>query len=52
MLEMDLVVESYMAGIGVDCLVNTACNRILDDYEKFPKPLIDISDIRSMTTSS
>ena len=29
----------------IECWVNTACNRILDDYEKFPKPLIDISDL-------
>ncbi len=36
LLEMDLVVESYMAGIKVDCLVNTACNRIvLDDAENW-----------------
>ena len=29
----------------VQCWVNTACSRILDDYEKFPKPLVDLSDI-------
>ena len=29
----------------IECWVNTACNRILDDYEKFPKPLVDLSDI-------
>ena len=32
----------------IQCWVNTACNRILDDYEKFPKPLIDLSDIEKM----
>ena len=32
----------------VQCWVNTACNRILDDYEKFPKPLVDLSDIEKM----
>ena len=32
----------------VECWVNTACNRILDDYEKFPKPLVDLSDIEKM----
>lgn len=32
----------------VQCWVNTACNRMLDDYEKFPKPLVDISDIEKM----
>ena len=29
----------------IQCWVNTACNRILDDYEKFPKPLVDLSDV-------
>jgi 2-(3-amino-3-carboxypropyl)histidine synthase len=32
----------------VECWVNTACSRILDDYSKFPKPLIDLSDIEKM----
>ena len=32
----------------VQCWVNTACNRILDDYDKFPKPLVDLSDIERM----
>ena len=32
----------------IQCWVNTACNRILDDYEKFPKPLIDLSEIGKM----
>ena len=34
----------------VQCWVNTACSRILDDYEKFPKPLADLSDIEKMST--
>ncbi len=29
----------------IQCWVNTACNRILDDYDKFQKPLVDLSDI-------
>jgi len=32
----------------IQCWVNTACNRILDDYGKFPKPLIDLSEIEKM----
>ena len=32
----------------IQCWVNTACNRILDDYEKFPMPLVDLSDIEKM----
>ncbi|MBI4210614.1 MAG: diphthamide biosynthesis enzyme Dph2 [Candidatus Diapherotrites archaeon] len=42
LLEMDLVVESYMAGVKVDCLVNTACNRIvLDDAENWKRLIIN-----------
>ena len=36
----------------VECWVNTACNRILDDYEKFPKPLVDLSDIEKIESES
>ena len=32
----------------IQCWVNTACSRILDDYDKFPKPLVDLSDIERM----
>ena len=32
----------------VECWVNTACSRILDDYSKFPKPLVDLSDIEKV----
>ena len=32
----------------VQCWINTACNRILDDYDKFQKPLVDLSDIEKM----
>ena len=32
----------------IQCWVNTACNRILDDNEKFPKPIVDLSDIEKM----
>ena len=32
----------------IQCWVNTACNRILDDYDKFPRPLVDLSDIEKM----
>ncbi len=30
----------------VDCFVNTACPRIIDDYSKFPKPVVNIEDIK------
>jgi 2-(3-amino-3-carboxypropyl)histidine synthase len=42
LLEMDLVNENYMLGTGFDCLVNTACNRIvLDDAENWKTLIIN-----------
>ena len=42
MFEVDLVNESYFTGVGVDCLVNTACNRIvLDDAENWKTLIIN-----------
>jgi len=39
---MDLVREDYMAGVDVDCFVNTACTRIVgDDAEHWKKPIIN-----------
>jgi len=32
----------------IQCWINTACSRILDDYAKFPKPLVDLSDIEKI----
>lgn len=32
----------------IECWINTACSRLLDDYEKFPKPLIDLGDIEKI----
>jgi 2-(3-amino-3-carboxypropyl)histidine synthase len=29
----------------VDCFVNTSCNRLIDDWEKFPKPVLNIADL-------
>ena len=29
----------------IQCWLNTACSRLLDDYDKFPKPLVDLSDL-------
>lgn len=42
LLAMDLVREEYMAGVQVDCFVNTACTRIVgDDAEHWKKPIIN-----------
>src|SRR3989344_1406082 len=42
LLEMDLVNESYMMGVKVDCLVKTACNRIeLDDADNWKTLIIN-----------
>ena len=32
----------------VECWINTACNRIIDDSEKFSRPLVDLGDIEKM----
>jgi len=29
----------------IDVFVNTACPRLMDDYDKFPRPLINLQDI-------
>lgn len=29
----------------VQCFVNTACHRMIDDYDKFPKPVINIEEV-------
>lgn len=29
----------------VQCFVNTACHRMTDDYDKFPKPVINIEEV-------
>lgn len=29
----------------VQCFVNTACNRMIDDYDKFPRPVINIEEV-------
>ncbi|MEM2121520.1 MAG: 2-(3-amino-3-carboxypropyl)histidine synthase subunit 1/2 [Candidatus Woesearchaeota archaeon] len=29
----------------VDCFINTACPRLIDDYERFPKPVVNAEEI-------
>jgi 2-(3-amino-3-carboxypropyl)histidine synthase len=29
----------------IDCFVNTACTRLMDDYDKFPKPMVNIDKV-------
>lgn len=29
----------------IECFVNTACTRLIDDYAKFPKPMVNISEV-------
>ena len=35
----------------VECFVNTSCNRLLDDNEKFPRPFTNIEDVMSLDMS-
>ncbi|MFC1728669.1 diphthamide synthesis protein [Nanoarchaeota archaeon] len=30
----------------IQCFVNTMCPRLIDDYDKFPKPVVNIEDIK------
>lgn len=32
----------------VQCFVNTACNRMIDDYDKFPKPVVNIEEVLTL----
>ena len=32
----------------IECFVNTSCNRLLDDYNKFPRPFTNIEDVDSL----
>lgn len=36
----------------VECFVNTACNRLMDDADKFPKPVINLEDIPGNTVKN
>ncbi|MGC8929764.1 MAG: diphthamide synthesis protein [Candidatus Woesearchaeota archaeon] len=29
----------------IECFVNTACPRLIDDYERFPKPVVNVEEI-------
>ncbi|MBI2581342.1 diphthamide synthesis protein [Candidatus Woesearchaeota archaeon] len=35
----------------VQCFVNTACHRMLDDYDKFPKPVINIEEMLKLASA-
>ncbi len=35
----------------VQCFVNTACHRMIDDYDKFPKPVINIEDVLKLVNT-
>ncbi len=34
----------------IECLVSTACPRLIDDYEKFPKPIVNITELLKLKT--
>ena len=36
----------------VQCFVNTACHRMIDDYDKFPKPVINIEEVLKIATQA
>ena len=36
----------------VQCFINTACNRMVDDYDKFPKPVINIEEVLKLANAA
>lgn len=32
----------------IDCFVNTACTRLIDDHDKFPKPMVNMDQIKNI----
>ncbi len=32
----------------IDCFVSSACSRLIDDYERFPKPVVNLADILNL----
>ena len=40
-LSSDLLLPEFLIGLQIDCFVNTACPRMIDDSFKFDKPLIN-----------
>lgn len=43
---MDLVKPEQLLGINVDCFINTACPRIIDDSSSFPKPVVSAAELK------
>ena len=36
----------------VQCFINTACHRMIDDYDKFPKPVINIEEVLKLNENA
>jgi diphthamide biosynthesis enzyme Dph1/Dph2-like protein len=32
----------------IECFVNTACTRLIDDYDKFPRPMVNIAEVLAL----
>lgn len=44
-LVFNRVTPEKLIGLKIDCLVNTACPRLSEDYEMFKKPIINEGDV-------
>jgi 2-(3-amino-3-carboxypropyl)histidine synthase len=44
--------ESLNNFLEVDCFVNTACPRIIEDYDRLRKPILNVEEIRRLTKPS
>jgi 2-(3-amino-3-carboxypropyl)histidine synthase len=48
-LVADEITPSKILGLQIDCLVNTACPRIREDFRLFKKPILDPRDLEKLS---
>jgi len=46
LLVMDDITPEKIMGLDIDCLVNCACPRLLDDHRSFKKPILPLEDVK------
>ncbi len=49
-LSMDEITPSKLLGLELDCLVNCACPRLIEEYSLFKKPVLEPEDIGKVTS--
>jgi len=48
-LVADEVTPEKLIGMGIDCLVDTACPRLREDFRLFKKPILDPGDVEKLS---